>query len=450
MEAAALPATLSSWGPPSARIALSTPTPLNGPPKPATCLTLWVSWKTPKLDCGFCEPALASHVCSTACVATLLSHKKQPCACSTAWFVVASGISPGCTPTLCNGNKLLWGWAMEAQAFVPLRTTPLLPFWRPGHPPSRLGLRLMRPSAPMRLSLARKLLRPLLASTRNSSLKLTSLWTMFSLASSTPCPSGWTMLAGRNNSDMLALLGAQPCFQKPPEEVGLSSPLYQRAAPAWNLQPLFPNFGHDCRSLMLTRMLGARFVTELWTSTTTMRGCVWLVASALNATMLSVTLSVLGHTGLASGRNGNDPACCFPKILRMVTVLAGALPAFAGSPSALDFAITAPQRQETLAQASQKPLAAAAAYARHKEAHLQTAEACRAQGVCFVPMVAESTGAWDEGAMAVLKHVAQAVAAQSGEDPATCFSLLLQELGVAIRSFRARAALRRCSEGVAR
>ena len=83
---------------------------------------------------------------------------------------------------------------------------------------------------------------------------------------------------------------------------------------------------------MLTRMLGARFVTELWTSTTTMRGCVGLVASALNAIMLSVTLSVLGHTGLASGRNGSDPACCFPKILRMVTVLAGALPMFSCQP----------------------------------------------------------------------------------------------------------------------
>jgi len=85
---------------------------------------------------------------------------------------------------------------------------------------------------------------------------------------------------------------------------------------------------------MLTRMLGARFVTELWTSTTTMRGCVGLVASALNAIMPSVTLSVLGHTGLASGRNGNDPdpACCFPKIVRMVTVLAGALPMFSCQP----------------------------------------------------------------------------------------------------------------------
>ena len=68
-----------------------------------------MSWKTPKLDCGSCGPALASHVCSTACVATPPSHKRHRCACSIAWFVVASGISPGYTPTLCNGSRLLWG-----------------------------------------------------------------------------------------------------------------------------------------------------------------------------------------------------------------------------------------------------------------------------------------------------------------------------------------------------
>ena len=49
------------------------------------------------------------------------------------------------------------------------------------------------------------------------------------------------------------------------------------------------------------------------------------------------------------------------------------LPAFAGSPTAFDFAITAPQRQETLAQASVRTAAAAEAYARHKELHLHTA-----------------------------------------------------------------------------
>ena len=119
------------------------------------------------------------------------------------------------------------------------------------------------------------------------------------------------------------------------------------------------------------------------------------------------------------------------------------LPAFAGSPVALDFAITAPQRQETLAQASRHTGAAAAAYAQHKELHLDTAQACAAQGAKFMPMVAECTGAWVPEALKVLKHVAHAAAPHSGEEPAVCYGLLLQELAVAIRTFRARASLRR-------
>ena len=111
------------------------------------------------------------------------------------------------------------------------------------------------------------------------------------------------------------------------------------------------------------------------------------------------------------------------------------LPAFAGSPTAFDFAITAPQRQETLAQASVRTAAAAEAYARHKELHLHTAQACEQQGVKFAPLVAECTGTWDPSALKVLKHVAHAAAAKTGEEPAVCYNQLLQELG--------RAALRR-------
>lgn len=122
------------------------------------------------------------------------------------------------------------------------------------------------------------------------------------------------------------------------------------------------------------------------------------------------------------------------------------LPAFAGSPVALDFAVTAPQRQETLAQASLRTGAAAEAYAEHKRSHLNTAAACEAQGVKFVPMVAECIGAWEDAASKVLKHLAQAVATQTGADSATCFGTLLQELGTTIRSYRARAALRRRAE----
>lgn len=67
-------------------------------------------------------------------------------------------------------------------------------------------------------------------------------------------------------------------------------------------------------------------------------------------------------------------------------------------------------------------------------------------------MVAESTGVWDADAMIVLKHVAQAVAAQSGEDPATCSSLLLHELGVFVLFGLVPpcGVMRRRSKGVAR
>ncbi|CAE7225374.1 unnamed protein product [Symbiodinium natans] len=122
------------------------------------------------------------------------------------------------------------------------------------------------------------------------------------------------------------------------------------------------------------------------------------------------------------------------------------LPALAGSPAALDFAVTAPQRQETLALAGRETGAAAAAYARHKEAHLGTAQACEGQGVVFVPMVVESTGTWDKGAGIVLQHIARAVAARTGEEPQRAHSALMQELCVLIRAYRARAALRRRAE----
>jgi hypothetical protein len=96
--------------------------------------------------------------------------------------------------------------------------------------------------------------------------------------------------------------------------------------------------------------------------------------------------------------------------------------------------------------AGQQTGAAAAAYARHKESFLNTAQTCEDAGVVFVPMVVESTGEWDSGAAIVLKHIARAVAARQGEEPGPLHAALLQELCVTVRSYRARAALRRRSE----
>ncbi|CAK9102220.1 Uncharacterized protein SCF082_LOCUS47777 [Durusdinium trenchii] len=59
--------------------------------------------------------------------------------------------------------------------------------------------------------------------------------------------------------------------------------------------------------------------------------------------------------------------------------------------------------------------------------------------VQFVPLVAESTGAWERAASQLLLQIACSAAARTGDDSATLHSDLLQELSVIIRSHRASA-----------
>ena len=122
------------------------------------------------------------------------------------------------------------------------------------------------------------------------------------------------------------------------------------------------------------------------------------------------------------------------------------LPSINGVPAALDLAITAPQRQDIVAQAGDIALAAASNYAATKTSHLNTADLCAQQGVRFIPLVAESTGAWEADASKVLLQISRSAAARTGEDSSILHSDLLQELSVIIRSHRARAGLRRRAE----
>ena len=122
------------------------------------------------------------------------------------------------------------------------------------------------------------------------------------------------------------------------------------------------------------------------------------------------------------------------------------LPSLNGVPAALDLAITAPQRQDIVALAGATSLAAATSYAATKASHLNTAALCAQQGVHFMPVVAESTGAWEPEASKLLLQLSRSTAARTGDDAATLHSDLLQELSVVIRSHRARAVLRRRAE----
>ena len=119
------------------------------------------------------------------------------------------------------------------------------------------------------------------------------------------------------------------------------------------------------------------------------------------------------------------------------------LPAFAGFPTALDLAVTAPLRSESLSEAGSVATAAAAAYAQTKAAHLGTAAECARQGITFRRLVLETTGAWEAEAASLLRRISGAVALRTGQDVSQLHSRLLQEMCVIARTHRARAVLRR-------
>ena len=114
-----------------------------------------------------------------------------------------------------------------------------------------------------------------------------------------------------------------------------------------------------------------------------------------------------------------------------------------GSPAALDFAVTAPQRQEILGTSSKQAMAAADEYVCFKREHLDTDRLCREAGVEFLPMVIESTGAWAGDSEAVLVQLAAAAAANSGRKTAEVMRELLQGASRRVRAANARAELRR-------
>jgi hypothetical protein len=114
-----------------------------------------------------------------------------------------------------------------------------------------------------------------------------------------------------------------------------------------------------------------------------------------------------------------------------------------GRPAALDFAVTSPNQALVVANAAREALFAAKAYSETKRNHHNTATDCDNQGVAFVPMVAESSGAWSPEASLVFKHLAKKAASRNGGDVSKIYRSFLQKLAVTIRSANARAHLRR-------
>jgi len=135
----------------------------------------------------------------------------------------------------------------------------------------------------------------------------------------------------------------------------------------------------------------------------------------------------------------DDPSA--PNLRRPADVY---LPAWnSGAPAALDLAITSPQRQEALTFASTEVGAAAKMYEQTKRTHLNTEGLCAAQGIQFVPLVAETSGGWGPSAHKVFQQLARLKGSKTSQDHGKILTQLLEVLCVAIRSANARAVLRR-------
>ena len=112
-------------------------------------------------------------------------------------------------------------------------------------------------------------------------------------------------------------------------------------------------------------------------------------------------------------------------------------------PAALDIAITSPHRRDIVLAASSASGSAAEVYEDFKRSYKDTAAECLAQGMSFIPLVAEPSGGWGPSGICTLKALARAEALACGGDSGIVFADYLQRLSTVIRKANARALLRR-------
>ena len=77
---------------------------------------------------------------------------------------------------------------------------------------------------------------------------------------------------------------------------------------------------------------------------------------------------------------------------------------------------------------------------------MATEAECTAQGIQFVPVVAETSGGWGPTGVDTLQRLAKAKARRTGEETGKVLSQFLEVLSVAIRAANAKAVLRRMGD----
>ena len=205
----------------------------------------------------------------------------------------------------------------------------------------------------------------------------------------------------------------------------------------WSPDSSLWSYAAACVYLMLRSMSGALAATVCLTPTRGMRACARQVATGPDVTTLPSTLLLHGRTGLACNRKVRSPTSCSFKVLMMASRRPADvyLPAWDGSPTALDLAITGPTRSETFATAARchwRP--------RRPMLHSRPPTSTRHKRVPARGAVSSALWAWEPTAAKLLARIARAAALREGV-AAALQDQLLQELCVAIRSSRGRSVL---------
>ena len=208
--------------------------------------------------------------------------------------------------------------------------------------------------------------------------------------------------------------------------------LCQPGASAWRLLLSPWSCASDWAWLTPLQIFSAHAARACWTSTRSMHPLVWLAESATSATTPSGICWQAGRRGQGCSPSLKSRACCSHNALRMLELSAVALRMCTCQ---LWPGLLLPLTWLSQPLSGKSPwLAAAASYAEAKAAHLQTARACAEQGVRFILLVAEATGAWDKEASKTLLLISRAVAAREEGQPALVHAEMLQEFSVLLRA----------------
>ena len=88
--------------------------------------------------------------------------------------------------------------------------------------------------------------------------------------------------------------------------------------------------------------------------------------------------------------------------------------------------------------------AATLAYEDFKREYMDTENLCHAEGITFIPLIAEADGGgWVPAAHKVFNELAKLKSSISGESEDTCATFLLRSLNIVLHRENARAILRR-------